>query len=228
MFHCHSSMWGRWIIYLCLEPCSWLWRCPLVREPDLLRCLLLLSLERERERRLSRDVERERLLRRSRERDLRERGCQLLVQCLIMTNSRRMRLLPFMFPAAWSGSMWKRSRRIDILQYIYTLKHAYTLKHLTSVLTSSSFFPPSPFLLFFLSAPGFFSPACRQQLSAQNKKRLYDVYNSCKFLSLLPQWSEKLRHTFNWSSFSLIWMKPRWSFPPKWSARRRSLSWRPR
>lgn len=165
IFHCHSSMWSRWMIYLCLEPCSWLWRCPLVREPDLLRCLLLLSLERERERRLSRDVERERLLRRSRERDLRERGCQLLVRRMIKTNSRRMRLLPFMFPAAWSGSMWKRSRRIDILQCIHTLKH------LTSVLTSSSFFPPSPFLLFFLSAPGFFSPACRQQLSAQKKKK---------------------------------------------------------
>lgn len=174
-------------VYLCLEPCSWLWRCPLVREPDLLRCLLLLSLERERERRLSRDVERERLLRRSRERDLRERGCQLLVQWLIMTNSRRMRLSPFMFPAAWSGSMWKRSRRIDILQCIYTLKHVYTLKHLTTVLTSSSFFPPSPFLLFFLSAPGFFSPACRQQLSAQKKKKWYYVYNSCNFLSFLPK-----------------------------------------
>lgn len=57
-------------IYLCLELCSWLWRCPRLRERDRLRCLLLLSLERERERRLSRDVERERLLLRSRERDL--------------------------------------------------------------------------------------------------------------------------------------------------------------
>lgn len=34
--------------------------------------------------------------------------------------------------------------------------------------------------------------------------------------------------TFSCSSFSLIWMKPRCSLPPKWSARRRSLSWRPR
>lgn len=34
--------------------------------------------------------------------------------------------------------------------------------------------------------------------------------------------------TFSCSSFSLIWMKPKCSFPPKWSARRRSLSWRPR
>lgn len=67
-------------VYLCLEPCSWLWRCPRLREPDLLRCRLLLSLERECERRLSRDVERERLLLRSRERDLTEKAFKRLVK----------------------------------------------------------------------------------------------------------------------------------------------------
>lgn len=75
-------------IYLCLEPCSWLWRCPLVREPDLLRCLLLLSLERERERRLSRDVERERLLLRSRERDLTGKELKLLPESLEIVQSK--------------------------------------------------------------------------------------------------------------------------------------------
>lgn len=34
--------------------------------------------------------------------------------------------------------------------------------------------------------------------------------------------------TLSWSSFSRIWMKPKCNLPPKWSARRRSLSWRPR
>lgn len=37
-----------------------------------------------------------------------------------------------------------------------------------------------------------------------------------------------LRLTLSLSSFSRISIKPRCSFPPKWSARRRSLSWRPR
>lgn len=36
------------------------------------------------------------------------------------------------------------------------------------------------------------------------------------------------RITLSWSSFSRIWMKPKCNLPPKWSARRRSLSWRPR
>lgn len=34
--------------------------------------------------------------------------------------------------------------------------------------------------------------------------------------------------TRSWSNFSRIWMKPKCNLPPKWSARRRSLSWRPR
>lgn len=76
--------------HLCLELCSWLWRCPRLRELELdrLRCpLLLLSLERERVRRLSLEVERERLLLRSRERDLRlkERGVRVCLRATFLS-----------------------------------------------------------------------------------------------------------------------------------------------
>lgn len=72
-----------------------------MREPDLLRCLLLLSLERERERRLSRDVERERLLLRSRERDLTGKGLELLPESLeIGQSKKKTRLEPFVLSAA--------------------------------------------------------------------------------------------------------------------------------